>query len=403
MFWGHKEIKVVTSEKEIQELLTRGVADIIDHDKLLSNLRGGKPLRVKFGIDPTSPNIHLGRAAVLWKLRAFQELGHKIVFIIGDFTGVIGDTSDKDSERPMLTEEVVRKNMKEYFNQAGKILKTDQVERYYNSSWLSKLAYKEISEQADKFSVADFIGRENIDRRLKAGTRVSLREVLYPLMQGYDSVKVGADVEIGGTDQRFNMLSGRTLQAHYKQKPQQILMTKLLSGLDGRKMSSSWGNVININDSPNEMYGKAMSLKDELIPEFFLLATRIKGEEIEKITSDLKNNTLHPKEAKMHLALELVRIYHGVAAAKSAEENFVKTFSKKEAPEDALEVSVKGGELLVDILLRTKIIESKSEFSRLISSKAIEIVGGPKIINAKAPALLGKTYKIGKHRFLKTK
>ncbi|MDO8492892.1 MAG: tyrosine--tRNA ligase [bacterium] len=403
MFWNKNETKVITDENKIDELLLRGVAEIIDKEKLASNLKSGKPLRVKFGIDPTSPNLHLGRAVVLWKLRAFQELGHKIIFIIGDFTGVIGDTSDKDSERPMLSDKIIRENLKEYFNQAGKILEMNTVEKYYNSEWLAKLTYKEIGEQADRFSVADFIARENIERRLSAGTRVSLREILYPLMQGYDSVKVESNVEIGGTDQRFNMLSGRTLQEFYKQKPQQILMTKLLRGIDGRKMSSSWGNTINIVDSPNDMYGKAMRLNDELISEFFLLATNIKEEEIAEITNGLKNGTTLPKDAKMRLAQELVRIYHGPTMAQKAQEQFVNTFSKKEAPEEALTVEIKEGELLGDVLLRTRIVDSKSEFSRLILAGAVEIVGGPKITNGKAPALSDKTYKIGKHRFLKTK
>lgn len=403
MFWHKKAPSIKTDVKLIEELLSRGVAEIIDKEKLEASLHSGKALRVKLGIDPTSPNIHLGRAVVLWKLRAFQELGHQIIFIIGDFTGVIGDSSDKESERPMLSPEVISENMKDYFSQAGKILDMSKVEKHHNSKWLSKLNFKEINDLADKFSLSDFIARENIERRLSAGARVSLREVLYPLMQGFDSVEVESEVEIGGTDQRFNMLAGRTLLTHYKKKPQQIIMTKLLRGLDGRKMSSSWGNTINIKDSPSEMYGKGMSLKDELIPEFFSLATKVSEKEVIEIEESLKNGTLHPKDAKMRLARELVELYHGKEAALKAEAQFVNTFSKKEIPEDSATVEIKVGELLVDVFLQNKIVASKSEFARLIDQGAIEILPSGKVVDPKALAEKSATYKIGKHRFLKTK
>jgi len=403
MFWDKKDTPVNTDAKAIEELLTRGVTEIIDRDKLKSSLLEGKKLRIKLGIDPTSPNIHIGRAVVLRKLRAFQDLGHTIVFIIGDFTGVIGDTSDKESERPMLTSETISENMKEYFAQVGKILDMSKVEKQHNSKWLSGLTFKEIGEQADQFSVAEFIARENIDRRLTAGSRISLREMLYPLMQGYDSVEIKADVEIGGTDQRFNMLAGRTLQAHYKQKPQAILMTKLLSGLDGRKMSSSWGNTINLNDSPVDMYGKAMSIKDDLITEFFFLATDVPNFEVASIDENIRNGSLHPKDAKMSLARELVKIYHSPKEAERAEEQFVNTFSKKEIPQDVLEVEIMEEELLSDTFIKNEIVQSKSEFNRLIEQGAIEELPGATITDSKAIAKRNTTYKVGKRRFLKTK
>ena len=219
-----KLIDFMNKNEKIDELLSRGVIEVIDRPHLEARLRSGKKLRVKLGIGPTSPNIHIGRAVVLWKLRAFQELGHQVVFIVGDFTGIIGDTSDKDSERPMLDEKVIKENLKTYFKQAFQILDKSKTETHFNSKWLKKLGFAEIGMLANEFSLHEFEARENIAKRMKAGKRVSLRELLYPLMQGYDSVAVKSDVELGGTDQRFNLLAGRTLQPLYKQAPQDVLM-----------------------------------------------------------------------------------------------------------------------------------------------------------------------------------
>jgi tyrosyl-tRNA synthetase len=248
----------LSKSSKMEELLNRGVEEIIDRSNLENKLKSGKQLRIKLGIDPTSPNIHLGRSIPLLKLKDFQELGHKIVLIIGDFTGLIGDTSDKDSERPMLSEETVKENLQTYIKQAAKIINIDTTEIYHNSKWLGGLDYMEIGRQADIFSLSEFISRENISRRLNEGKRVSLRELLYPLMQGYDSVKVRADVEIGGTDQRFNLLAGRDVQRLYNQEPQDIITNPLIEGFDGRKMSSSFGNTVNLFDTPNDIFGKIM-------------------------------------------------------------------------------------------------------------------------------------------------
>ncbi|HLD27626.1 MAG TPA: tyrosine--tRNA ligase, partial [Patescibacteria group bacterium] len=265
---------IITDSAKIKELLERGVDEVIDKDSLAKELATGRRLRVKLGIDPTSPRLHLGRSIPLLKLKDFQELGHQIIFIVGDFTGVIGDTSDKDSERPMLSPALIKQNMKDYVRQAGKIINLKKCEIKYNSQWLKKLTYDKTGEQADQFSLAEFMARENIKKRLDEGRRVSLREVLYPLMQGYDSVAIRADVELGGTDQRFNLLAGRRLQEYFGQKPQNILMTPLMEGTDGRKMSSSWGNTIDLTDEPAEMFGKVMSITDDLIIKYFTLATR---------------------------------------------------------------------------------------------------------------------------------
>ena len=247
-------------------------------------------MRIKFGIDPTSPALHIGRAVILLKLKDFQDLGHIVVIIVGDTTGVIGDTSDKESERPQISEERLKENSKTYFEQVGKVLDINTVEKHFNSEWLSKLTYNEIGEHADQFSVADFIARENIKKRLDGGKRVSLREVLYPLLQGYDSVATKADVEIGGNDQWFNLLAGRKLQVHFNQKPQDIITMNLILGTDGRKMSSSWGNTINIFDKPEEMYGKIMSGGDDIIIPYFISCTRIPIKEINNIEKKLKSN-----------------------------------------------------------------------------------------------------------------
>jgi len=285
----------ITDSKKIDNLLTRGVFEVIDLGHLKKKLLSGKKLRVKLGIDPTSPNLHIGRSIPILKLRDFQELGHQVVFIVGDFTGTIGDTSDKESERPALSDEQVKVNVKTYIEQVGRILDVDKTEVRYNSEWLRKLDYKEVCRQADIFSLAEFIARKNIKQRLRAENRISLRELIYPLMQGYDSVAVKADVELGGTDQRFNLLAGRKMQSFYKQKPQDIMTNILIDGLDGRKMSSSWGNVIDFLDSPKEMFGKVMSMDDQMIIPYFEHCTRIPMQKVKEFEDQLKNgkNTIH--------------------------------------------------------------------------------------------------------------
>jgi len=364
-------ININTSLQKINELLSRGIDEVIDKDNLTRKLKSGKQLRVKLGIDPTSPNIHVGRAVPLFKLRDFQELGHKIVLIIGDFTGVIGDTSDKDSERPMLTEKEVKQNLKSYIQQAEKVIDIEKCEVHYNSEWLSKLDYHQIGKQADVFSLNEFISRENIKKRLDGGRRISLRELLYPLMQGYDSVAIKADVEIGGTDQRFNLLAGRELQRHYKQKPQDIITNPLIEGLDGRKMSSSWGNTINLFDSANEMFGKIMSLQDELIIKYFILTTRVDLSKIEIFKKELEAGG-NPRDYKMKLAFEIVRFYHSEDDAQKAQEYFVKTFSKKEIPDDIAEIKPTDYNILT-VLLESNLCSTKSEARRLVDQNGVKI------------------------------
>ncbi|MCA9363628.1 tyrosine--tRNA ligase [Candidatus Kaiserbacteria bacterium] len=390
-------MKVNTDSQKIEELLTRGVVETIHRDSLQSKLKNGSQLRVKLGIDPTSPDLHLGRAIPLLKLRDFQELGHQIVLIVGDFTGIIGDTSDKESERPMLTHEVIEHNMETYKEQAGKLLDMEKVEFHHNSEWLEKLTYREIGEHANLFSVADFIARDNIKRRLDAGTRVSLREVLYPLMQGYDSVAVCADVELGGTDQRFNLLAGRALQPHYDQEPQNIVMTTLINGTDGRKMSSSWGNTITLTMSADDMYGKIMSMNDTEIVPYFTLCTRVPLSKIADTEATLLADG-NPRDIKMGLAREIVGMYHGVEAARAAEEVFVATFQQGGIPEDLVEIVAPYTETLV----AAGVVTSKSELRRLFDAGGIrnaetgeKYTEFPKSLDA--PLVL----KVGKRRFVK--
>lgn len=361
-----------SNEQKIEELLTRGVAEAIDREHLKKRLLAGEKLRVKLGIDPTSPNLHLGRSVPLLKLRDFQELGHDIVFIVGDFTGIIGDTSDKEVERPMLSTETIAENLKSYADQAAKILDISKVEVRHNSEWLGKLTYQEIGEQADAFSLAEFIARENVKKRLDGGKRVSLRELLYPLMQGYDSVAVRADVELGGTDQRFNLLAGRTLQPKYDQAPQDILMTNLILGTDGRKMSSSWGNTINLLDTPNDMFGKTMSIPDELIMDYFTHCTRVPMTEIAKFTEDIAAGG-NPRDAKLRLAKEIVTLYHGTEAGTAAEQYFIDTFSKGQVPTEMPSVTASEGMLLTELLVAAGAATSKGEARRKIEQGGVSI------------------------------
>lgn len=386
--------------EKIDDLLSRGVIEVIDSNHLRAALNGKKKLRIKLGIDPTSPNIHIGRAVLLWKLRAFQDLGHQAVFIVGDFTGLVGDASDKDSERPMLTEEQVAQNLKTYFAQAFKILDKSKTETHYNSEWLKKLGFLELAQMASQFSLHEFSSRELVKKRLDAGKRVSFHELMYPLMQGYDSVQLKADVELGGTDQRFNLLAGRTLQVMYKQTPQDVLMMGLLEGLDGRKMSSSWGNGINITDAPADMFGKVMSLKDELVERYFMLTTRLPLAEVHAIL----HNTQNPRDQKLVLAETLVEQYHGSKEAAAAKEAFIAQFSNKELPSDIEQVKIKAGTYqLIELLVQTKLATSKGEARRLIQQGGVKI--DQKVIKTDEKIELQKKnnllLQVGKRKFVR--
>ena len=395
-------MKIITDEKKIEEVLTRGVEDVFIKKDLKERLSSGKQLRIKLGIDPTSPFIHLGRAVTLLKLKAFQSLGHRIVLIIGDFTAKIGDPSDKLEKRPMLTDEQIRNNLKKYLEQISLILNMKDVEVRYNSEWLKGMSIPEIGQLLECFTVQQMTKRRNFKIRLDAGEDVFMVEFMYPALQGYDSVAVNSDVEIGGFDQLFNLKAGRTVQKRYGQKEQDIMVLSMLEGTDGRKMSSSWGNIISVIDTPDEMFGKIMSLKDELITKYFLLTTNLNINEINKIENLLKSGE-NPMGFKKLLAKTIISFYHGEKEAKEAEENFENTFAKGGIPENVLEVSVKDDIKLVDVLLAEKIISSKTEFRRLVGEGAItDMDKNEKVKDIEAKA--SKTvYKIGKHRFIKIK
>ena len=358
------------------QLLIRGVQDIVPKKGLLERLEKGDKLKVYLGFDPTSNKISLGNAVPLRKLRDFQNAGHDVIFLVGSFTALIGDTSDKDAMRKAMTLEEIENNFKTYKEQASKILDFSRAEIVYNGDWLSKLSFQEIVELAQHFTVQQMIERDMYQKRLKGGKPIGLHEFLYPLMQGYDSVHMDVDLEIGGNDQLFNMLAGRTLLNAYKNKEKFVLTTPLIEGLDGRKMSKSYGNTIDIMDEPNDMFGKVMSMADELIIKYFNLCTDVPMEEIGEIDKSLKAGD-NPRDAKVKLAKEIVTLYHDVKAADGAEQEFVNVFKKGGTPDDMPIFKLEGERGIIDLLEECKLIDSRGEAKRLITQ------GGVKVDNEK--------------------
>lgn len=390
-----------TDIDKIKELLERGTEDIMVKEDLEKELESGKELRIKFGIDPTGPKIHIGRAIPLRKLREFQKLGHKIVLIVGDFTAQIGDASDKTEKRPMIDRMQIEDNMKDYKNQIGKILDLSKTEFRYNSDWLAKLNFAEITKLAECFTVQQMLARRNFKDRYDAGTEISLREFLYPIMQGYDSVAVESDVEVGGFDQLFNLKAGRVMQEYYGQKKQNILTFQMLEGTDGRKMSTSWGNIITIVDEPFDMYGKVMSLRDDLIIKYFTLCTDKTMTEIEEYKARLDVGE-NPKNIKMALAKTLVSQYHDDKQAALAEANFIEVFEKGGVP-DVIDEYITSNEdkTLGDCAVNSKVVESKAEWKRLVESGAVSIDEQP--VEDFRSEIKSGVLKVGKRRFLKIK
>lgn len=360
--------------KKIKEFLERGVEQIINKDNLIKKLTSARKLKIKFGVDPTSSTLHLGNAIPLWKIRQFQKMGHKAIVIIGDFTARIGDPSDKTSIRQPLHKKQVMENMKNYKNQMGKILDLKRTQFLYNSSWLNKLNFEEILKLAGQFTVAQMLERRNFNERYKNNKPINLQEFLYPLMQGYDSVAIQSDIELGGTDQTFNLLAGRVIQSIYKQELQDIMTLTLIEGTDGRKMSKSFGNIIAITDKPRDMFGKVMSIGDDLIIKYFTMCTLIPLKEVKKIEKELNLRKINPRDAKIRLAKEIVAIYHGKKTAIEAEREFNKIFKEKGVPSKIIKVKIREGSLnILELLVKTKLVYSKSEAKRLISQKAIKI------------------------------
>ncbi len=368
-------MKINTDLKKIEEILSRGVEDIIDKKELKQELLSGRCLNIKFGIDPTGPMIHLGRATLLLKLKDLQDLGHKIILIIGDFTAQIGDASDKDSLRTPKTKQEIKKNMENYLPQIGKILDLKKTEVCYNEKWLSALELNTLISLSMNFTAQQMIQRRNFKERWEAQKPIGLHEMFYPILQGYDSVAVKADLELGGFDQLFNLKTGREVQKFFKMKPQNLITLKMIYGLDGRKMSTSWGNVINILDKPILMFDKVMSLRDDLILSYFECCTRVPISEIKKIQKDLSSKKINPKEIKKRLALEIVSIFHSQKEAEQAEKEFEKVFENKELPTEIKEVSIKEKELnILELLVKLEIFTSKAEARRVVEQGGIKFV-----------------------------
>jgi len=360
----------------MDELLNRGVDKVIpSKNELEKVLKSKKKLNVYLGIDPTSPKIHLGHVIPLRKLQQFAELGHDVTFLIGDFTALIGDTSDKDSERPILTKYDVESNFQTYKEQAQKILNFSKVKIRYNSGWLNKLTAKDIIELFREFSLGDFIGRELMSKRLKAGKRVRLDEVIYPVIQGYDSYKLEADIQIGGADQLYNMQAGRILNKRLNKKDTFVLTTDYLMGTDGRKMSKSWGNAIWVNDIPYDMYAKVMSINDDQIIPYIKLATNLTKDYIKLLERDLKRGK-HPMRVKHLLALQIVTEMYNKKEAESAQTEFKRVVQKKETPKDIVEVDM-NEEIVIDEDLLTDIglASSKSKAKKLFEQNGVSLNG----------------------------
>ena len=395
--------------------IAAGTAEIVPEEdlkaKLEKSIGTGKPLRVKLGLDPTAPDIHLGHTVVLHKLRQFQEFGHQVILIIGDYTGRIGDPSGKSETRKQLTEEEIEKNAATYKEQIFKVLDPDKTELRYNGEWLSCLSFADVIRLASKYTVARMLERDDFSNRFHNEEPISIHEFLYPLMQGYDSVAIEADVELGGTDQKFNLLIGRTLQKEYGLEPQVALMMPILEGLDGKqKMSKSLGNYIGITESPREMYGKTMSISDALLVRYFRLVTRFSEEEVSSIEKGLKENRLHPRDIKMQLAREIVSMYHSQEAAQEAEEEFKRVFSQGQLPDSIPEFTISSEELkdnkiwLPKLLSLANMTSGTSEARRMIKQGAVKI-NDEKIENQDEEVEItdGMVIRVGKRKFIRVR
>lgn len=380
------------------DLLTRSVAKVIPAKLAEEKLKSGKPMRMYWGIDPTGNRIHLGHAVQLRKMREFADAGHHVIMLIGSFTAMIGDPTGKDVMRTPLTKEEVMKNFETYKEQAAKILDFTKVELRYNDEWLRKLTFEDIIALGSHFTVQQMIQRDMFEKRLKDGSPISVNEFMYPLMVGYDSVMLDVDCEMGGTDQEFNMLAGRTLQTAFGKRDKFVLTTKLLEGTDGRKMSKTYDNCVYLDDEPTDMFGKLMRIKDELILTYMECCTDIGMNEIKEVEKKMKKGD-NPKEFKMHLAKEIVRLYHGDKAAEDAEHHFTTVFSEHKAPDDMPLVKAKKGDLLIDILVREKLVTSKSEARRLIEQKGITV--NEVVVESVDMAVEKGIVKVGKRKFIR--
>ncbi len=396
------------SIKEQLEIIKRGSVELVTEEELIAKLKRGKPLRVKIGFDPTAPDLHLGHTVVMQKLKQFQDLGHTAIFLIGDFTARIGDPSGRDETRPHLAEDVIKKNAETYIAQASKIIDIDRAEVRYNSEWLGKMSWLEIAELGSKQTVARMLERDDFKTRLKEGNDITILEFYYPLLQAQDSVALKADIELGGTDQIFNLLMGRTIQKRSGQEAQVVLTMPLLVGTDGvKKMSKTYGNYVGIYEAPREIFGKMMSISDELMWTYYELLSDLSMDEVEDVKERVLTGKLHPKVAKENLAMEMVERFHSEKDALAARDEFEKTFSGKHFPVDAEEKKVLVDEdevSLVKVMVDSAISGSNSEARRMIQQRAVEI-DGEKVTDIYAKLVANMEYQIkaGKKKFTKIK
>ncbi len=401
----------MTIEEQIS-YLTKGAVDFIREEdlrkKLENSAKTGEPLRVKFGADPTAPDIHIGHTVVIRKLKAFQDLGHTAIFLIGDFTGMIGDPTGKSVTRPPLSKEEIIANAETYKEQIFKLLDPERTEIRFNSEWFDKFGAADFIKLASTTTVKQILERDDFEKRMREEKPIALHELLYPLVQGYDSVALSADVELGGTDQKFNLLVGRNLQREYAQEAQIVLTVPLLKGLDGaQKMSKSLGNYIGITDAPQEMFGKIMSASDELMWEYYELLTDLNTDEITALRAACESGAENPRNAKVNLAKRVIRDFHSAADASNAEDEFNRRFVRKEIPDQIEEFSVPSGSYkLADLLVKTNLAASKGEARRLIEQGGVKI-DGEKDSNVQAEVEIsdGKNYvfQVGKRKFLRVK
>lgn len=402
-------VLLMTIEEQI-EILKKGTVDVIREEDLRKKLeRGektGKPLRVKLGLDPTAPDIHLGHTVVIRKLKAFQDLGHTVIFLIGDFTGMIGDPSGKNVTRPPLSREEINANAETYKRQMFKLLDPERTELRFNGEWMDKFGAADFIKLCAKTTVKQILERDDFTKRLNEEKPISLHELLYPLVQGYDSVALNADIELGGTDQKFNLLMGRNLQREYEQEPQVIITTPLLEGLDGvNKMSKSLNNYIGIDEAPNEMFGKVMSISDDLMWRYYELVTDLTPSDISNLRSEIEKGE-NPRNLKVKLAKLIIKDFHSASAADAAEEEFVKRFVQKEVPDEIEERKLAAGTYaLAQLLAGTGLAASKGEARRLIEQGGVK-VNGEKASSANAEITIGSEavlLQVGKRKFLKVK
>lgn len=380
------------------ELLTRAVSEVVPLDLAKNKLAAGKPIRVYLGIDPTGSKLHLGHSVPLRKLKAFQDAGHEVIFVIGSFTAMIGDPSGRDALREPLSTDQVLKNFETYKDQASRILDVNKIKVAYNHEWLEKLGFKEILELASHFTVQQMIQRDMFQKRMKEDSPISVTEFLYPLMVGYDSVVLDVDAELGGNDQLFNMLAGRKLQTAMGKRDKFVLTTKLIEGTDGRKMSKTYDNCIWLEDSAKDMFGKTMRIKDELITTYMECCTDIPMKDIRGAEEHMKKGS-NPKEFKVQLAKEIVKLYHGEVAAEKEAEQFEAVFHSGGVPEDIPQVKAKKGTGLLDFIVQEKLAPSKSEARRLIEQRAVTL-DDTKITCIDAEVATG-VLKVGKRKFVK--